>query len=267
MGAHIELARPNICLLSVLGLVVGLKFTEIPFNLWILPLLSVFALCASGNVINDYFDRKIDRVNKPNRPLPAGKITPGDCFWFYGALTSLGLLAAFFVSWNFFLFALFNACLVYAYSLKFKRNAFGNLLDTYLAVSVFIAPVFILGGPLDILASKVIFLVPIPFFANYGREILKAVEDIKGDRKAKARTLPIVIGKERAVLVGKFMILLGALSLFLPYYFGVFGDGYFIFALAFFVVSLFMLGMGNVTKIQKFTKVLMFFVMAAFLVY
>jgi geranylgeranylglycerol-phosphate geranylgeranyltransferase len=267
MGARIDLSRPNICILSVLGLIVGLKFTNIPLNLWILPILSVFALCASGNVINDYFDRKIDQVNKPSRPIPSGKITPGECFWLYGALTSVGLLAAYFVSQNFFMLSVFNAILVYLYSLKFKKNAFGNLLDTYLAVSVFIAPVFIFGGPFDLLASTVIYLVPIPFFVNYGREILKAVEDVKGDRKAKARTLPIVIGKQRAVLFGKLMIFLGALCLFLPYAFGVFGDAYFIFALAVFVVSLFALGLDNVTKLQKITKALMFLVMAVFLVY
>lgn len=267
MGARFELVRLNICILSILGLIVGLKFTGIPMNQWILPAIAVFALCASGNVINDYFDRKIDSVNKPNRPLPSGKITPEDTFWLYAALTSIGLLVSFFVSWGFFLFAIFNAGILYLYSLKFKKTVLGNLFDTYLAVSVFIAPVFIYGGIFDMLTSKIIYLVPIPFFVTYGREVLKAVEDMKGDKKEKARTLPLIIGEKRAILFGKIMFFIGALFLFLPYHFGVFGDSYFIFASVVFIISLFALGMKNVSKIQRFMKVMMFVVMGVFLIY
>lgn len=263
-----ELARPNVCLLSVLGLIVGLKFAEIPFgNLWILPVLAVIAICASGNVINDYFDQKIDAVNKPRRPLPSGKIKPSECFWFYGALVSIGLLASFFVSLNFFLFAALNAAVAYLYSYRFKRTVYGNLIDSYLAVSVFIAPVFISGGFWSMLSSKIIYLVPIPFFVNYGREVLKSVEDIRGDRKAKAKTLPMILGEKRAVLFGKLMVFLGALSLFLPYYFGVFSGAYFIIASVIFVATIIALGMANVTKLQRFVKFMMFLVLAVFLLY
>lgn len=268
MGAHLELARPSVCLLSVLGLIVGLKFTEIPFgNLWVLPVLAVIAICASGNVINDYFDRIIDAVNKPKRPLPSGKIKPSECFWLYGALAAAGLLAAFFVSQNFFLFAAFNVAVAYLYSYRFKRTPYGNLIDSYLAVSVFIAPVFVFWGFWNLFASKAIYLVPIPFFANYGREILKSVEDIKGDKKAKARTLPVILGEKRAVLFGKFMVFLGALSLFLPYCFGVFGESYFFLSTAIFLATLFMLGTGSAAKLQRFVKLMMFLVLAVFLLF
>jgi len=267
MGAHLELARPSVCLLSVLGLIVGLKFTNIPLDLWIFPILAVIFICASGNVINDYFDQKIDLINKPKRPLPSGKIKPSECFWFYAALAAAGLLAAYFVSQNFFLFAAFNVAVAYLYSYRFKRTLYGNLIDTYLAISVFIAPVFIFGGFWSSFTSKVIYLVPISFFVNYGREILKSVEDIKGDKKAKARTLPMILGEKRAVLFGKFLVFLGALSLFLPYYFGVFGGSYFLLSSAIILATLFILGTGNVAKLQRFVKFMMFLVLVVFLAF
>jgi len=267
MGAFLELTRPSVWLLSVLGLIVGMRFIAVPINQWILPIITVFAICASGSVINDFFDRSIDSINKPKRPLASGKVTPQESLWLYLALVSVGLVAAFFVSINFFWLAAINAYLLYVYSWKIKKNWMGNLLDTYLAISVFLAPVLISGGFLDILSSPLIYLAPIPFFVNYGREILKAVEDIKGDKKAKARTLPVILGEKRAILFGKLMVFVGALCLFIPYYFRVFGasgEYYFMFALAVFASSIFILGMRNITKVQKLVKVLMFLVLFAF---
>ncbi|MCX5718432.1 MAG: UbiA family prenyltransferase, partial [Nitrospirae bacterium] len=66
-----ELTRPSVCIISSLGMIVGLVLLGVqPVN-WVLPIISMVLLCSSGNVINDYFDRKIDQVNKPGRPIPS----------------------------------------------------------------------------------------------------------------------------------------------------------------------------------------------------
>ncbi|MBN2094922.1 MAG: geranylgeranylglycerol-phosphate geranylgeranyltransferase [Candidatus Aenigmarchaeota archaeon] len=267
MPSRLDIVRPGVCLLSVMGLVVGMILLDISVNAWYLPMLSVALLCASGNTINDFFDRKIDAINRPNRPIPSGRMTPGEGFLIYLFLTFTGLLLSFFVSWNFFIFAAFNSIVIYLYSMKFKRTVLGNLVDTYLAVSVFIAPVLIGGGIFDFPKSPLIFIASISFFVNYGREILKSVEDVRGDKSAGARTLPIVIGEKNAVLFGKIMVLVGSLFLFLPYYFGLFGEAYFIFSLALFLGVVFILGLKNASKVQRLIKIVMFLALLAFLAF
>ena len=266
MKAFLDLIRPDIGLLSVFGLIVGLLIVKAPLNLWILPMLSVFLITSSGNIINDYFDLPIDRINKPKRPLPKGRITTRKARISYIILAFLGLLSSFLVSLNFFLFALLNTILVFLYSYKFKKAIIGNSIDSWLACSVFIAPVFVLND-LNIFAqSPIVTLAVIAFFGNYGREILKDVEDVKGDKMNGAETLPIVFGHIRAIILGKSLILVASLLLFLPYILGYFSELYLVLAIGCFIFGIYIAGIEEVKKVQKMIKVLMFFVILSFLV-
>ncbi len=266
MNPYIELVRPNICLLSVFGLIVGLLLVEIPLNLWILPVLSIFLISASGNIINDYFDFGIDKINKPERPLPSGRVSKKMALIFYLKLAFLGLFISFFVSLNFFFLALLNSFLVFTYSLKFKKTLGGNFVDSWLACSVFIAPVLIFGGLAELASSSVTILALISFFGNYGREILKDVEDIKGDKLKKARTLPIVFGKNKATIFGKLFIFIGSVFLFVPYFLGVFGLIYLVLAILCFSLCIYILTIKDVKVAQKMIKVVMFIVIFSFLI-
>jgi geranylgeranylglycerol-phosphate geranylgeranyltransferase len=264
MNPYIEIIRLNICFLAIFGLIVGLLLVKIPINLWIFPILAVFLITASGNVINDYFDYRIDKINRPERPLPAGKISSKEALALYLALASLGLIISFLISFNFFFLALFNSALVFLYSKKLKRTLLGNAVDSWLACSVFIAPLFILSKIK--LSSPATALAIIAFFGNYGREVLKDVEDVKGDKIRGAKTVPIVLGNIKATILGKVLVFVASILLFLPYILGFFSQIYFIFAIFLFLFSLYVIKIENVKKVQKMLKVLMFLVILSFLV-
>ncbi len=164
MNPYLKLIRPSVCLLSIFGLIVGLLLVGIPFELWILPVLGVFLFSASGNTINDFFDFEIDKINKPERPLPSGKISKKITIGFYLSLALVGLVISFFVSLNFFILALLNSILIFMYSRKFKKTLLGNPVDSWLACSVFLAPVLIFGGFTELLTSTTTILAIIAFF-------------------------------------------------------------------------------------------------------
>lgn len=266
MKPYIELIRPNICLLSVFGLVVGLLLVEVPLDFWLLPIFGVFLISASGNIINDFFDLEIDKINKPERPLPSGKISKKEAIIFYLVLGLTGLIISGFVSLNFFILALFNSVLVFFYSKKFKKTLLGNPVDSWLACSVFLAPVLIFGSFTELLTSTVTILAIIAFFGNYGREILKDVEDITGDKIEMARTLPIVFGKKKSAVLGKILIFVGSVFLFLPFFLKIFGLVYLILAVICFSICLYILTIKDIKVAQKLTKVVMFLVIFSFLV-
>lgn len=267
MNPFIELTRPSVCALAFFGMVLGFLLLDIHYALWGFPLVSALLICAAGNVINDYFDAEIDKVNRPKRPVPSGRIKKSQVLQYFVLLSGVGLICAYFVSQNFFLFALFNLCVVYLYSRIFKVTPFGNILDTYLAVAVFVAPVFVLGGFWELLDSPNLIIAVIPFFANYSREVLKDVEDMKGDKKLGARTLPIVFGKSRAMVSAKLLLFISAILLFLPYFAGIFVWQYLVFAVLAAIFCVYIGLLNDAIKMQRLIKKLMFFVLAVFLVF
>src|SRR5208337_4901498 len=56
--------------------------------------LTGFVLLAAGNIVNDYFDRDVDAINEPGRPLPSGSVSLAQAISFAIILCSLGLLFA-----------------------------------------------------------------------------------------------------------------------------------------------------------------------------
>jgi geranylgeranylglycerol-phosphate geranylgeranyltransferase len=267
MNPLLEVTRPSVCFLAIFGMVIGLSLINIPQSLWIFPILSAAFICAAGNAINDYFDAEIDRINRPKRPIPSGRLSRNSVRVLYIGLNFMGLIFAYFVSLNFFIFALFNSGVLYFYSKSLKKTVLGNLADTYLAVAVFIAPALILGGFSGILASPLLVLAYIPFFANYSREIIKDIEDAEGDRALGAKTLPITLGKGPAFLFAKALLLVAAASLFAPYLSGIFPEGYLIFAVFGATGCLHIISLDNAPKMQKLLKALMFYVLGVFLAF
>ena len=77
MNPYLEITRPTVCILSVLGLIIGalVAGTLAVFPVLILAIIAAFLICASGDVINDYVDYEIDKINAPGRPLPSGRMS------------------------------------------------------------------------------------------------------------------------------------------------------------------------------------------------
>lgn len=182
----------------------------------VLLLFAVVSLVtAAGNVINDYFDIEIDRVNRPDRPIPSGQVTPYQARTFAYALFLLGLMVCFFTNWLCIAIAVINSFLLVAYAARLKRMPLaGNLAVSYLAASM-----FLYGGALAGPAGLV-HVVPfaiMTFFVMLARELIKDAEDVLGDEASGAVTVPIRLGIQKTVFIAIFCATMGAASSLVPY--------------------------------------------------
>lgn len=168
----------------------------------IMAAITVLLITISTNAWNDYIDIEIDRVNKPERPLPAGRISPRGALIFSFAGTALSLITAAFINQPAFFIALGSNILLYLYSWKLKCSVlFGNV-----AVATIIALCFIFGGVAAGNIQPTLMLAVTVFFAMMGREILKTMADHKGDMQQNCNTIAVAWGKKVAgIFVGIFL--------------------------------------------------------------
>ena len=221
-------------------------------------------ITGAGNIINDVFDIEIDRINKPNRPLPSKNITIRDAKIFYLITMLVGLSFSVFVSMTFFAIALLNAVVLTVYSWKLKKMHFiGNVAVAWLAASTFLAAGLI---NISLFTNSLWILTGISLVGTVGREILKDIEDVKGDKKQNARTLPIVIGKTKAKIFASAMLLLACALLIVPYILAMFSIYYLFIAVMPVLLCLYAIAKKNPAKSQKAVKLAMLFVMIAFII-
>ena len=189
-------------------------------------------IAAGGYVINDYFDVKIDFINKPDKQIVGNEISRHKAMLLHQILTGsgvvCGLLLAFFAR-SFTLAFIFIVIpgLLWFYSASYKRQfLIGNLVIAFIsAITILIVGIAQLAF-LQKEYGSLVFETPIPthFYAWIGgfalfsflltliREIIKDVEDEKGDREMECRTLPIKWGIKKTKL---FLYCLTALTVIL----------------------------------------------------
>jgi geranylgeranylglycerol-phosphate geranylgeranyltransferase len=164
-----------------------------------------FALTAASMAINDYYDREIDAVNEPKRPIPSGLIKPKEALIFASALTIVGFVAAFFTSISCFLIAIIAWIIFVTYTSVGKRSGLpGNFL-----VSTCVAMPFIYGSvaATNTIQSNVLIFVLMVFLSNTGREITKGIVDVEGDRMQNVKTLAVLYGEKKAAITAVLFFL------------------------------------------------------------
>ncbi len=268
----IELLRPINSMMAAIAVFVGavvvggtdiVSLTELH-----LAIIATFLITGAGMTINDFYDRDIDFLNKRHRPIPSGRIAPKGAFMFSMVLFAVGIYITYFINFYCFNIALVNSFLLFVYSRKFKKI----LLVGHVFVSYLVASSFILGG----LAVNAGGLMPlftialISFFSNFSREIIKTIEDMRGDRLGKVKSLPILIGEKSARKIASILIGLTIFFAPLPYLFGYMGNSYMYvvsIGLVLFVFSIIWNQRETPAgKVHKLMKVAMFISLIAFLV-
>jgi 4-hydroxybenzoate polyprenyltransferase len=194
-----------------------LNVNEVVFVLFV---LSFILMAAGGYVINDYYDVKIDELNKPDKLIIGRIITHAVALKIYWLLSITGFLLGCFisfyshVSWlsSVFLFY-FIGLWYYSYKLKYKFLV-GNLIVAFSIALVPLAAGIIEDYPLllsrnDNASFILYWLLGTSFFAFLStliREIVKDIEDMQGDASAGCRTVPIVMGEKGAKMVVQLLL-------------------------------------------------------------
>jgi len=227
VGALLEITRPVNSLMMGLAIIVGAAVTGgasilgDPQSL-LLAFLTGSTLTGASMAVNDYFDRGIDAVNEPRRPIPSGRVTPTEALALTGLLSLVGLAASYLVSEWALAVALFSWVLMVAYSAWGKRTGFpGNLM-----VSTCIALPFVYGGLLTGRVEVSLLFSLMAFLSNTGREVAKGIVDVEGDRGAGVMTVAVSRGQATASMLAATFFVAAAASSVLPVYFGFVGPWY-----------------------------------------
>lgn len=226
----------NLLLLALMQLIFRFGYLElitIPLSLfyWQYALLvgATVLIAAGGYVINDIFDQETDEENKPNKVIIGKYISEAKAYTIYAALTISGVVCGFILANsvshpNFAVIFVLIATLLYFYASTLKQIALlGNIVVCLLlAFSVLIIGVFdIFPNTFDInrqqmsLAFAILWdYATFAFVLNLAREIIKDIEDIKGDKNQGIKTLPVIIGINKTTKIASVLLFLTAAYIF-----------------------------------------------------
>jgi geranylgeranylglycerol-phosphate geranylgeranyltransferase len=219
---YIQVSRPVNVLITLVSIPVACWIAGGTASSWFVMLLAGMtgALVSAGaNAINDAFDIDIDRINRPERPLPRGALTHQDAWrmWLVVSLVAIGINL--FLNSTALLIVIISIALLYFYSARLKRTVlFGNIL-----IGLMTGMAFIYGGVVVGRMERAVVPAIFAFLVNLARELLKDVEDMEGDRKENAVTLPIKYGVITALVLAtaSLLILIGvtiAVAMFALYH-------------------------------------------------
>lgn len=203
---------------------------------YFLLVFSTVLIAAAGNIINDYFDIKADRINRPERVIIGVTMKRRWAIVWHWILNLIAFGIACYLSWIYDTFwyvfiHLLSINLLWFYSMYFKRRFFvGNFIIAGLTGLVpILCGIHFLGLTTPYHGTnffsqinreahwisqfnlKIFFVMAFAFFAfalNLVRELIKDMEDVPGDLELKAKTIPIVLGLKKAKWLAVFGILL-----------------------------------------------------------
>jgi geranylgeranylglycerol-phosphate geranylgeranyltransferase len=208
LGGFIRLMRPVNCAMMGFAVFVGALLSISPqlqpnwLNV-IYGFFTGFLLCAAAMTLNDYYDRKIDAVNEPLRPIPSGLIGANTALMFVFFLTAVGLVFAYLTSMLLTsMLCLFVAVASWIITVSYvtvgKRSGLpGNfLVSTCVAIPFIYGSIAITNG----LQPNVLLFALMAFLSNTGREITKGIVDVKGDKAEGVKTLAVRFGEKKAAV-------------------------------------------------------------------
>jgi geranylgeranylglycerol-phosphate geranylgeranyltransferase len=199
-----QLIRPINSIMMGIATVIGeiIAIRDLPGTTsMLLGFITAFFLTAASMVVNDYYDRKVDEINAPDRPLPSRIISPNEALFFSIILTIIGLFSASVTNLQCLFTAIVGFVVSFGYNTKGKETGLpGNLM-----VSVCVSLPFIYGGfvvsTFDTISVTTIIFSMMAFLSNTGREITKGIADVEGDRLRNIKTVALRSGARRAALI------------------------------------------------------------------
>jgi len=222
----IEILRPINGLMGGLTVIIGILNTRIDvdpitliFNI-IFGVLTYFFISGSSMVINDYYDIEIDKINRPERPIPRGSITlkQAKILWIItvliGTILSIIHSVLFNIGYLITIIVVFMAFIGWLYAAWGKKSGFiGNII-----VGISFSIGLIYGAMLNnsIIPPYIYYFFLTSFFALLSREVIKGCEDVEGDKNEGVRTLAIRIGIKKSTIISMIFAIGAIIFYILP---------------------------------------------------
>jgi len=204
-SAVLELLKPVTWFAPMWAYMCGVVSSGVPIRWGAAMLGAVLAgplVCATSQAVNDWYDRHVDAINEPNRPIPSGRI-PGEWGFYIGVIWSvLSLIVATALGTSVLVAAIFGLALAWAYSAppwRLKLNGwYGNsaVAICYEGVPWFTGAAAMAGA---FPSNSVILFALLYSFGAHGIMTLNDFKAIEGDKVMGVRSLPVQLGVEKAV--------------------------------------------------------------------
>jgi geranylgeranylglycerol-phosphate geranylgeranyltransferase len=195
---------------AALGYLTTARYEHLPINGFVLLAAFVATLCISnaGFIVNDIIDLPIDRINRPDRPLAAGRVSVQTAWVLYATYNIIGILLAWFVSAQTGILAALIAVGLYLYSLDLKKR----FLIGHILIGIMGAVLMPFGG-VAAGSTLLFYSAPITFAAFFAREVLKTVPDAEGDRTNGVDNITTRYGERTAIRVSQMMFAVCAIAI------------------------------------------------------
>jgi geranylgeranylglycerol-phosphate geranylgeranyltransferase len=210
-----DIVRPFTLLMPFVGFLAGAGiafFYEKPDSFTTIPGISILLGCvaasilnAASNIINQIYDYEIDRINKPDRPLPGGRMTRKDAAKLGLGAYILAVLLAAFINMPVLIVVIITALITFFYSappIRFKKNPVLANVAMALPRGLLLPVVgWLAVRPDDPWNFTPWSIGLILFLYVVGAATTKDYADMKGDAAGGVRTLPVVLGIRRSAWV------------------------------------------------------------------
>lgn len=205
----------------IVGEIIASQFVTVRIALY--GFMTGFLLLASSMVLNDYFDREIDAINQPEKPVPAGIVKPSEALSFAVILASFGLLlAAYSGPWT-LLIALLSVGIMVAYNARVKKlGLIGNAFVSSNVAVPFVYGGFAVGSP----TWSLVIFATLAFLSSMGREIMKGIVDVPGDAAKGVKSVAATKGNAQAGKESALLILMAVCLSVLPILLGLVSYNY-----------------------------------------
>ena len=216
--ALLSLIRPINSFMIGLAVVVGIAIgsPDMLFSrLTIYGFITGFSISSYSMIINDIYDIEIDKVNQPERPLAKQIISINSALSLSLILLLIGLTSSLIISYyNIIITAIFSF-LSWFYNIWGKKQ--GIIGNSIVASSMSIP--FIFGGVITGNISLLVWSISlIAFLSGMGREIIKTIADVEGDKIKGIKSVSIQFGSRNAMLIACGFIIISILISFIPIY-------------------------------------------------
>jgi len=213
----VHLIRPVNSLMVGFAVVVGIAVASVHQLLsfaTLMGFLTGFGVSAYSMIINDLYDLDVDRLNRPDKPLPSGRVSPATAMVEALILLAIGLVSAYVLGIPTLLVAAFYAFWSWLYNYRVKESGF--LGNTMVATSVAIP--YLYGGlSVGVTEDPLLWMMAVTsLLAAVGREVVKTISDVVGDRARRVRSVMVVYGPAVASKVGALFFIASIASSILP---------------------------------------------------
>ncbi len=217
----IQLFRPELPFAAgvcvVLGEIIALEGFP-PMRELLLGFICGFFLSGSALTLNDYFDIEVDKINTPQRPIPAGLLTPSEAIWLTGIATLIGLTTALLMGPLAFVLGIVFWGIGVLYNWRYKAyGLWGNLMVAASVGTTFLLGGIAMGQPLN---KVVWFFGLIAFLIDLAEEIAGDAMDMEGDRKRRSKSIALTLGRDMALRITALLFVLVALLSYVPFVLG-----------------------------------------------